>query len=334
MIEIRQNGAVVRWAGLFTWVAALAGCATVPLRPGADLPPPAPAVPPAEPAGESTPEPVHVAILVSDDLPVYTATAAALERRLGDDRYTTFSLHGDETGGERIVAQLARTGAKRLVTIGLLATRAGRRYSDLPMVFCQVFNYSDDGLIGSTSGGVNLLPPFADQLRVWKQISPKLRRVGVIVGPNQNELIARATESAREQQVELISRVVNSDREAVYVFKRLVPRIDGLWLLPDNRILSPQVIREIMTYASKHQRQVVVFNPNLLNLGGLMSVSGRESDVAEQVVAILDSRDGEGIVPRPSMTPLTELRVEINPRAARELGLSIPATLARYLRRD
>ena len=38
--------------------------------------------------------------------------------------------------------------------------------------------------------------------------------------------------------------------------------IDGLWLLPDNRILSPDVVREMMSYSAKHKKQVVVFGNN------------------------------------------------------------------------
>jgi hypothetical protein len=51
------------------------------------------------------------------------------------------------------------------------------------------------------------------------------------------------------------------------VFKRLAPQIDGLWLVPDDRILSPAVLRELLNYAVSHGVRVCVFSDTLLQWG-------------------------------------------------------------------
>ena len=124
-------------------------------------------------------------------------------------------------------------------------------------------------------------PPFDLQLDAWQTLSPALRSVGVIAGPNQDGLIAEIEEAAAAANVELLSRTVHSDKEALLAFKRLTPNIQGLWLLPDNRILSPRVVREIMSYSAKRKTQIVVFGPSLLGFGALMSVTSTADDVAE-----------------------------------------------------
>ena len=113
------------------------------------------------------------------------------------------------------------------------------------------------------------------------------------------------------------------------VFKRMVPRIDGFWLLPDNRVLSPSVLRGMMSYGAKHKRQIVVFNDKLLPLGALMSVSSDPDDVAEQVARLLDHAGAGGT---PVVAPLTRINVRINPAVADELGLIVPEPFTRRAR--
>ena len=289
--------------------------------------------PTPKPKPEPAPPPNRVAILLSDDIPAYTATANELRKRIAGGQHTTYSLHGQAANAEQVMSDINSSSANRLVAIGTLAARTARGATDLPMVFCQVFNHAEHDLVSAKSRGVSLVPPFSMQLEVWKAISPDLGRVGVITGPGHENLVARATLSAEEQKVELISRVVNSDKEALYVFKRMVPQIDGLWLLPDNRILSPRVIGEIMAYSEKHGKQVLAFSPSLLGMGALLSVTAQDGDVADQVMALLEDADDRRGMTGAAMTELTEMVIEINPQAAEELELIVPQTLALYLQK-
>jgi ABC-type uncharacterized transport system substrate-binding protein len=334
----RRYAFVIKRLGLFALAIALAGCANLPFeevepppaRTAEPVPPDSP-TPPVEPARQPRPEPPRVAILLSDDIPAYTAIADELARRIGADQRTIHNLDGRRENTEPLIAEVKAAKAQRLVAIGLLAARAGHRFTDLPMVFCQVFNYRDHALIDARSRGVNLLPPLALQLKAWKQLSPDLQRVGIITGPNQEDLIAEARLAAEQLQVQLLNRVVSSDQEALYVFKRMVPDIQGFWLLPDNRILSPRSIREIMSYSSKHRKQVIVFSSRLLDLGALMSFSGQEADVADQVMALLARMGAETRTAGPLMMPLTKMQVEINPAVAQQLGLIVPRQFTSFL---
>ena len=71
------------------------------------------------------------------------------------------------------------------------------------MVFCQVFNYLEHDLLSPKSKGVKLLPPFRLQLDAWKELSPALQSIGLVIGPNQEALIAEATEAAEAYGIEL-----------------------------------------------------------------------------------------------------------------------------------
>ena len=280
---------------------------------------PSPAPPDPEPP--PPPPPARVGILMSDDLPIFLSAAEQIKRQLADQPVTVHNLDGDTANSTRIIDEMNEAKPDRLIAIGLLAAQLGTQLDDIPMVFCYVFNYEEHDLLSTSANGVNLLPPFEMQLEAWKTLSPDLNRVGVIIGPMQEALIDEIQQAADSKEIELLARTVNSDQEALYSFQRITPEIEGLWLVPDNRILSPRVVGEIMSYARNHRIQVVVFGRRMLEMGALMAVTTIDEDVAAQVVARLDQLDIDGQFREPAMAPLTEMHVDINPTVARELGL-------------
>jgi ABC-type uncharacterized transport system substrate-binding protein len=270
----------------------------------------------------------HTGILLSRDIPAIAEIAARIRQRLGDDTVSIYDLGGQQSNAARVLEEINRTQPDRIVAIGLLAASVAQALPDTPTVFCQVYNYTDHELLSATSKGVSLLPPFELQLAAWKRLSPNLRSVGVLIGPDQDELLEEIRRASDAEGIELTVRNVQSDKEALFAFKRLTPDIQGIWLLPDNRILSPEVVREILSYSVKHRKQVVVFGTNLLRWGALMSVTSDDGDIAERVLARFADDLHDGQFAGPDMRPLTRLHTTVNEAAANRLGLIVPEQLA------
>lgn len=317
--------------------ALLTSCAVVDEAPQEPAPDPAPPEQQVEKSPLVIPPPVApvpqplppVAILLSDDGPAYMRTADELVKRL-PHKPVIFSLHGNPAADAQVINKLNDSGRDPIVAIGPLAAQAASRLSNRQIVFCQVFNHQDYSLSAAHVRGVSSLPPAGLQFRAWKKLDTGLQRVGVITGPGHEALIARARRSAQRHGIELIHRVVNSDKEMLYTFKRLTPEIQGLWLLPDDRILSRRVLRDTMSYSIKHNKQVLVFHPELLKLGGLISASGTEADIAEQVIAALRAASAGTAAPASGLLPLTKIRVEVNAPRVQQLKAS-PASKPRIV---
>jgi ABC-type uncharacterized transport system substrate-binding protein len=244
-------------------------------------------------------------------------------KALGGDRTIVIQLDGKPGNRGAALSELNRSDAERVIAIGTLAADVATESSAEHVFFCQILNFEAQELLRSSSGGVKLLPPFRQQLSTWRSLSPELRSVGVIAGPDQDALLEEIRLATSEMGVALHVRTARSDKEALYQFKRLTPRIDGFWLLPDNRVLSPGVIREIIAYGNKHQKQIVVFNDKLLSLGAMISMTSDPSDIAEQALLLLARA---GLDAEPSVRPLTRMQAQINSEAAGRLGAA--ATVA------
>jgi len=276
--------------------------------------------PPVEAAPHGPTSNLHTAVLVSADIPEYTQIVAEILRR---DRgeVTVHTLSGQPANAKRVVGEVGAEKPDRIIAVGLSAAIAARAFGATPMVFCQVFNYQDHALVSATSKGVDLLPPFEPQLRAWRALAPNLHHVGVITGPGHDASLAQMQQAAVSSGVELTARVVRTDLEALHEFREMAPHIDGLWLLPDNRVLSPDVVREVFAYSTEHDKQVATFGQSLLKMGALLSLTADPRDVVDRVLERLDAVDASGRLPGPDMTHLTLLQTQINDDVARRLGL-------------
>lgn len=287
--------------------------------------------PPPPPPAPKPPPPRHVAIVVSDNKAVYEDIAVALTKVIDQKDYALYHLDGDASTAKPLFAAIGQKEQPIIVAIGLRATILAQDLSNAPVIFCQVFNHQSEGVLPDRTRGISSIPPLDQQLRLWKALDPDLGSIGAILG-DQHELLLREAEHATAAEgIEFHHRVASSDRETLYLFKRLVPMIDGLWLFPDNRVLSPTVIKQIFSYGMRHGTQIVVFNPAFLKLGALMSSSSNTVDIARQVLSVVEQVKGSGIAEVPSITPLSKGDIQLNPSAVVRHGLKLPDEFTQFV---
>jgi len=267
-------------------------------------------------------------VLQSDLSPAFTGVTEAIAKKLKGG-FPVFTLKQNAKADAALVRQLRAHNGRIVVAVGLEAALIARKLRGAKVVFCQVFNYMDFDLLTPWMKGVSAIPPFKQQLQVWKKLDPDLNSVGMITGPGLADLVAEAQAAASANGVEIKHVQVRSDLETLYAFKQLSPDIRGLWLLPDNRVLSRSTLRDLLSYSRKQGKQVAVFSEQLLPVGGLISFESDYGDIADRVIARskhalhVDAL----VVPGPPMLPLTRIDFKINPLAVKQLGLRFPPEL-------
>ncbi len=276
---------------------------------------PAPPPPPPEP---------NIAIVLSDDIPAYLGVARELERLLEGEDYSLHKLDGSFPTAEAIFDEIDATDTPYIIAIGFNAAMLASQLSDAPVIFCQVFNFQKTDFHPDRVRGVSAIPPLDLQLQAWKELDPSLKSVGAILGDGHHALLAAAEDAATKESIDLYHRVARSDRETLYLFKRLAPSIDGFWLFPDNRVLSPTVIDQMSLVASRHRIQVTVFIPSMLKLGAVMSARSVDADIAQTVLAVLKRASTKGIASVPNITLLSDIEIRFSEGAATRFGLTVP----------
>lgn len=308
--------------GLLLWLGA-AGCQPVVPPPETD-PEPVPAAEPepVEPAPEPEPapvepppppEPMRIALLSSSDNPEYEAVKRAIIELNGRRNVDLFDLGGSALRARVAIDSLRSRGHDKVVAIGLLAAQATQRLDAEKVVFCQVLNHVEHELAGKNRSGVLALPPLDGAAELWHSIARDVTRVGVISGGGHDAVIASASKAFAARGIELVHQVANSDKEMLLAFQRMLPEIQGYWLLPDNRILSRDTIRDLVSYARRSGVGVLVNGQRFLELGATVSAATNPEDIAARAHAMLldfhesgEFRNAHMVFPRKSVLHLNE----------------------------
>jgi hypothetical protein len=332
--------AALRATVAVAWLAS-AGCAALrdepPVEPVAAVvepasepdvalvpPPPPPAPAPVARPRPPAPAPRDVVVLFQQGTAGYSEIAARVVEELSPARYRAVLVPIHASDSADLLAPLTALRPALAVAVGREAAEFAREYlAATPLVFCQVFNYQELLVADKPVWGVSPLPPVALQLKGWTSVDSSRKRIGLIVSDTHSPLIDEAVAAAAEgDSVEFKHEVSSSDRETLYLFKRLAAQVDGFWLLPDNRILSPGVLRELLGYALAHDIGVLVFNDALLSWGALMSANSTPDDVARGVRSVLDRVAAGTTKGLPAMTPLSEIELRVNADVAKRLGVA------------
>ncbi|MDX1498755.1 MAG: ABC transporter substrate binding protein [Woeseiaceae bacterium] len=249
-----------------------------------------------------------VAIVLAGSNPAYTAVAEALVGEL--DESAVYDLGDRSRPPVTVLRAINDSPARAVVAIGLRAAQSSVAMAEVPVVFSQVFNYQEHGLVTANSRGVAALPPVAIQLATFRDFDPSLKRIGTIIGPGHDALIADAEAAAAALGLELVAHVSGSDQETLYHYRRMIRDIDGFWLLPDNRILSRRALDEMLLEAGRRDVPVAVPNDAMLAMGGSLSLSAVPADVAQTIVRVLRQIEAGRFAGLPDVTALSEIRVQ------------------------
>lgn len=319
----------------------LAGCAaTGPPAVVPELEPiivdarPLPALALPEPAAQPAPRRqvsrADIALVVDTTAPAHAAVADEIEAALPPRRYRV----------ERLVATAApelealRTKRVTIIAVGPEAVVAARAaLPDKPLVFCQVPAYDSALQAGAPIWGVQTLPPLELQLKSWQAVDPSLRTIALIVSPSGAPLAEEAKRAASSLAADLLVETSASDRETLYLFRRLAAAVDGLWLLPDNDALSPPVLRDLLALAATRSVGVLTFNEALLTRGALMTATAVPADVAATVAHLVERVVAGQTADLPALTPLSAAALAVNLDVASALGLP-PIAVARWVARE
>jgi hypothetical protein len=273
--------------------------------------------------------PTQVVIFVSEDIPAYSEVAKSLSKLLGGKSNIQY-LGPNSLENLKTVSKFKNDANVQIVSIGLNASIAAKTLISRQVIFCQVYNYQDHTLLSSKHKGVSILPSLSKSFATWRTLSPRTTDIGLINGPGMEDVMQAAKAAAQTYGFKLHYETVNTDKEYQYAYKKISPKVQGYWLLPDNRVLSENILRDIMNFSVRNNKQVVVFNDELLKLGGLFSIGSEYRDIAQQVFERLEQAQTTDAIPGPDLVYPEKIKFRINSIMAQRLNINIPKQYGKF----
>lgn len=242
-------------------------------------------------------------------------------------RVTEYDLHGSKKEERGFIQRVATASPRLIVAIGPLAAQVAReRFRDIPSIFIMVSNPPRHGLQGTHLAGVSLDIPIRTQLAMYKALVPTLRTLGVIYDPEKTgTMIVEARSIADALGFQLLAARVSSHKEVPAALRGLLGKIDALWMVPDDTVVTPESFRFLLLTAFENNLPFITVSDIFVEAGALASLSPDYTDVGRQGCQLATDIESGRLQPEEVMVvPPTKVNLAINLKTASKIGLTLP----------
>jgi putative ABC transport system substrate-binding protein len=272
---------------------------------------------------------IDIAILKSSDIAAYNQAVAGFKTALPPGtNFVEYDMQGDVAKGRKQAQKIRASEAALVLAVGLKAALVAKlEIIDIPVIFCMVLDPAKHDLKASNMTGILLEVPIERQLSTLRAVLPAAKRVGVLYDPEKTgPFVEEARRRAKGLGLELVSKAVTSERDVPSALRALLSEVDTLWLVPDSTVLTEDSLRFLLNTALETSIPVLGFSPDLVKSGALVGLSVNYEDLGKQGATIARGiLNGQG---RPSgLTPPERLRLSLNLKTARYLGITVPTHL-------
>lgn len=270
---------------------------------------------------------LQVLIVTSGDSAPYAETARHLAsgiERNGLGRARTIDADA--------LARADPSGADLVVALGVKATQAAAaRNERIPVIstliprvsFEKIVRQYDNRRGGRDFSAAYLDQPMDRQLDLIRLVLPDKKRVGVVIGPESEDMLARLQAEIRARGMELHAVRIGSEAELIPALEDLFGKTDVLLSLPDPLVFNAQTIPGLLLTSYHAGVPVIGFSPAYVRAGALAAVHSTPAQLARQVLEMLAPFAAGRGLPPPQYPRY--FGVSANRHVAHSLGLKIDA---------
>jgi putative ABC transport system substrate-binding protein len=274
----------------------------------------------------------RVAVLLSAKVSEYEDALKGFRESNPHQIAAVYDMDGDLDRGRKQLAEIEDKIKPELIfAVGVWALQAViARPPSVPVVYAMVLN--PPSVLGADARnvtGASMNVPVEQSIRLFKQLGPQIKRIGVIFNRNRTGYLVRQAQAvAREEGLELVTREVSSPKDVVAALESLQDGVDALWIVPDETTLSQAVVQQMLLFSYRKKIPLLGLSDRHAQMGALFALSfasgediGRQA--GELAQAILNGRAASGV----PYTNARKVYLTVNLKAAQKLGLEIPQAI-------
>jgi len=269
------------------------------------------------------PKPKVSALVAQNTAPYQRALSAF--KRAWDGPVQTHVLEFEDDAVARVRAEAPAL----VLAVGVKAAKAAQALGDVPVVYCMVLEPRANGVGAPHVIGVPLEIPPMVQLSELKRTLPATQRVGVIYNPARSgRELEEAQVAAGKLGLVLHAEPASSAAQFPEALKKLLPKVQALWLIADPTVVTQDTFRLMLESASANRLPLLVFNDEFVRRGALLAVSpdfeGAGLEAARLAQDLAAGKKPSEIAPAQARWTLV-----LNLGTAKALGITLPPEVLR-----
>jgi putative tryptophan/tyrosine transport system substrate-binding protein len=270
-----------------------------------------------------------IAVIKSRDQEVYNQVLDSFLKNspnISADQIVEHNLKGEEKAWKDIAKKLASDKVTLILALGPLAAQMANEASlDIPIIFCMVSNPSRYGLAGENLAGISMDVSGETQFALYKTVVPNLKTIGVIYDPEKSEtLITEASQAAENLGLELVKVPVSSSKKVPKALRSMLGKIDALWMVPDDTVLTTQSFRFFLVTSFEKKLPFLAISDIFVKVGALATIAPDPNEMGQQLGQLVAKiQSGQLDLTKTNILPPTETNLVINVKTAEKIGLTI-----------
>jgi putative tryptophan/tyrosine transport system substrate-binding protein len=221
-----------------------------------------------------------------------------------------------------------------VVGVGTIASQAFTSYiqsqENYYLVFSSVTDPKGAGLLlpNKKVAGVSNFVELSPQLKLFKQLIPNLKKLGVIYNPvdqNSVAIINKLNKSAALIGINIISQTIARTADVPQVSLKLAQVTDAIYIGNDNMALS--AFASIVKTATSEKKPVFVSDTDQVYLGALAALGPNQKAIGMQTATIVSKILNHEKLPNDQIEYPSKTELYLNLIAAKKLDINIPIEL-------
>jgi putative ABC transport system substrate-binding protein len=210
---------------------------------------------------------------------------------------------------------------------------------DIPIVFATVIDPVKAKVIGKYEKpggnvtGVSDAPPIAQQLRLFRDILPNLKKLGFVYNPGLDS--SKATlewikDQGKVLGIEIVEAPAPTTNEVIPAARKLVGNVDAIYIPNDTTVVA--AIEAIVKIGEETKTPVFTGETRGVERGAIASLGLNYTEVGRyagrMVADVLNGKKPGDIDAIIAYQKLPNFDVFVNKRSAAQMGVTIPPTMA------
>jgi putative ABC transport system substrate-binding protein len=180
-------------------------------------------------------------------------------------------------------------------------------------------------LKGDNIVGISLDIPIETQFTTYKSLIPSLKTIGVIYDPEKTgDLITESKGVAERLGLKLLASAVNSQKGVPAALRSMLGRIDALWMVPDETVVTPEAFEFLLLAAFENNLPFLAASDIFVEVGAFASLSPDYVDVGRQACQLVrDIESGRLTLTKVKVVPPAKVNLAINLKTASKIGVTL-----------
>ena len=264
---------------------------------------------------------VDVMIVKSKELAVYDKAISGFKDAFKGSS-SVVVMQGRLAEPANLAAAVREAQPRAILAVGQRAATALRaEISDIPIVVCMAPMGKSRA---ANLTGVDIETQVKDQLKAFKEVIPRLKKLGVIFDPKHTKrLVEEARRAAAEIGISLVERPVEEKKDVPEALKEVLGEADSLWLVRDATVVTREFFQHTLLLQAERKLPVIAYSDQFVRQGATCSFSASYPSQGKKAAQVVQSIL-EGAKPSDIPLQYPEGTLVINLNSAAKAGVKIP----------